>query len=91
MRHQIISLSKAKEQLLALARQVNEEGRAFVLTKDGVPVGALVPMEEYEALSETSEVLANSNVIRSLKKALEEEKAGKLWNRDKSGKWIKHK
>ncbi|MDX2053544.1 MAG: type II toxin-antitoxin system Phd/YefM family antitoxin [Polyangiaceae bacterium] len=54
MRHTILSISKAKTHLLELARQVDEEGRAYVVTKDGAPLCALVPMEAYEAMLEAS-------------------------------------
>jgi prevent-host-death family protein len=76
MRHKIISISKAKARLLEIARKVNEEGDAYLLTKNGAPYGVLVPLEEYEALLET---------------ALQDERKGRLWKRDRHGKWIKAK
>ena len=91
MRHRIISISKAKANLLKLARKVEEEGEAYLLTKDGEPIGALVPMEDYEAMLETTDVLANSETTRNLKAALEDERKGRLWRRDRSGRWTKVK
>jgi PHD/YefM family antitoxin component YafN of YafNO toxin-antitoxin module len=61
------------------------------LTKDGEPVGALVPLEDYEALLETADVLDNEKTLSDLKVALEDEKKGRIWKRDKTGKWIKLK
>ena len=90
MRHKIISISKAKAKLLELIRKVNE-GNAYLLTKDGEPVGALIPMEDYEALLETSDVLSNPQTLKDLKKALDDEKKGKVWERDTSGRWIPRK
>ena len=89
MRHEIISISKAKTKLLELMRKVNEEGRAFLIVKDGDTMGVIVPVEEYEALIESQEVLASSDTMHALKAALEDEKKGKLWGRDQSGKWTK--
>jgi len=90
MRHKIIPISKAKAKLLELIRKVSE-GNAYLLTKDGEPVGALIPMEDYEALLETADVLSDPQTLKDLEKALEDEKKGKLWKRDKSGRWIKRK
>jgi prevent-host-death family protein len=50
MRHEILSVSKAKARLLDLTRKIQEDGRAYVLTRDGEPVSALVPIEDYESL-----------------------------------------
>tara|TARA_Y100000590_G_scaffold377918_1_gene444519 strand:+ start:351 stop:644 length:294 start_codon:yes stop_codon:yes gene_type:complete len=91
MRHKLIAISKAKSKLLELARKVNDEGQAYLLTKDGEAVGALIPMEDYEALLETSDVLSDQETLKNLETALAEEKAGKLWKRDRSGKWSKIK
>lgn len=91
MRHKIISVSQAKAKLLELTRKVHENGEAFLLTKDGEPIGALVSMEEYESLLETVDVLANSEALKSLESALEEERQGKVWKRDRQGRWTKAK
>ncbi len=89
MRHKIISVSRAKAKFLEIIRNVNNEGQAFLLTKDGEPIGALVPMEDYEALLETSDILSDRNTLDDLEEALKEEKKGNIWKRSKSGKWIK--
>ena len=89
MRHKLISISKAKAKLLEIAREVNEEGSAYLLTKDGVAIGVIVPIEDYEALLETDDVLANHAILKSLKAAIDDETKGKLWRRDKSGQWQK--
>ena len=91
MRHKIVSVSQAKARLLELVRQVDEEGKAYLLTKDGEPVSALVPIEDYEALQETLDVLGNQKTMEHLKKALRDEKSSKLWKRDSEGKWARMK
>ena len=89
MRHDVLSVSKAKTKLLELTRRVREEGRAYLLTKDGEPVSALVPIEDYEALVETTEILADRKTMKNLTAALQDERKSRLWKRDRSGKWIK--
>jgi prevent-host-death family protein len=91
MRHKILSVSKAKAILLELTRAVQEEGKAYVLTRDGEPVSALVPMEDYEALLETEDILADRKTLKDLATALDDERKSRLWKRDRSGKWVKFK
>ncbi len=74
MKQKIISVSKAKAKLLELMRKVHEDGQAFLLTKDGEAVGALVPMQEYEALLETAEIMIDLEAFKDLEAALEDEK-----------------
>lgn len=89
MRHKIISVSQAKAQLLKLARQADEEGQAYLLTRDGHPLAALVPIEDYESLLETSDVMSDPATLRHLEEALEDERAGRLWKRDRRGRWVR--
>lgn len=89
MRHKIVSVSQAKAKLLEFARRADEEGRSYLLTKDGVPLVALVPMETYEAFLESSDVLADPTTLVNLKQALKDERAGRLWKRDRNGRWTK--
>jgi len=89
MRHKIISVSAAKAQLLRLVRRADEEGEAFVLTRDGSPLAALVPIEDYESLLETADVLSDPVARRDLQEALEDESRGRLWKRDRRGRWVR--
>ena len=91
MKQKIISVSHAKAKLLELMRRVHEDGQAFLLTKDGKPVGALVPMEEYEALLETADILIDTEAFKDLEAALEDERNGRVYKRDSKGKWSKAK
>lgn len=91
MRHKTVSISRAKATLLELVRKVNDEGKAYLLTRDGEAVSALVPLEDYEALLESSDVHSNTQTMKDLRLALEDEKKGRLWKRDPLGKWIRIK
>lgn len=88
MKHKIISISMARKNLLEIARKTEDEGQAYLLTRDGEPCSALIPLEEYEAFLETSEVQADLDTLRNLKKALQDEKKGRLWIRDNNGCWL---
>ena len=91
MREQIVAVSTAKANLLRMVRAMEEEGREYILTKDGEPVGALIPMEEFEAYLETRDVASSPHVMEALKQALRDEKQGRLWQRRIDGKWVRAK
>jgi hypothetical protein len=55
------------------------------------PVSALVPIEDYESLLETMDILADKKIMKDLTAALAGERRGRLFKRDKSGRWLKYK
>lgn len=87
---QLLTISKAKQQLLELARRGQELGESFIILKDGVPVSALLPFEEYESLLETLDILESEpDILKKLKKSEREIAAGhyKVWSKkEKKGK-----
>ena len=91
MRQKIISVTQAKAKLLELTRKVKEEGLAYLLTKDGEPVSALIPLQDYESLTETLDILTHADSMANLQRALDNEKRSRLWKRDRVGRWIKSK
>jgi len=86
---QMISISKAKQKLLELARRSDELGESFILIKDGEPISALLPFDEYESLLETLDILEDDpNILAKLKKTESAMKRGKcsVWKRSKQEK-----
>jgi PHD/YefM family antitoxin component YafN of YafNO toxin-antitoxin module len=65
-----VSVSKAQSGLPKLCR----DKRAILITTHEKPVSVLLPIEDYEALIETMDLLANPTAMRTLRAA----KAGKL-------------
>lgn len=81
---QLLTITKAKQQLLELARRNQELGESFIILKDGNPVSALLPFEEYESLLETLDILETEpDILKKLKKAEREMAAGryKVWQK----------
>lgn len=79
---QLLTISKAKQQLLDLARRNQDLGESFIILRDGEPVSALLPFEEYEALLETLDILETEpDILKKLKKAEKEMAEGHyvLW------------
>lgn len=91
MRHTILSVTQAKAKLLELTRELEEEGRSFVLTKNGLAVGALVPIEDYEALSETFDILGNPALMKKIRRSLKQAEKGPVWKWGPKNKWVKAK
>lgn len=83
---QMISVSKAKQKLLELARRSHDLGESFILLKDGEPVSAILPFDEYESLLETLDILEDDpEILSRLKRAEKEIKRGKyaVWKGSK--------
>ena len=76
-----IPVSKAKNWLLALIRELEQHQEAIGLTRDGVPIAVLLSMDHFRGLIETIEILADSRTMRSLRRSLKQAERGK---------WIPH-
>ena len=72
-----VPLSHAKTHLARLLSEVQDLGEELVITRSGRPTGVLIGYEEYEGLMETLEILADSELSRSIELGLAEEAAGK--------------
>ena len=66
----VMTVTQAQSNLPKLCRQ----SRRILITKRDQPVSVLLPIEDYEALIETMDLLANPTAMRTLQAA----KAGKL-------------
>jgi antitoxin YefM len=73
---QYIPVSKAKNRLLALIRELEQSQEAVALTRDGVPAAVLLSMEQFQGLIETIEVLADAKAMRSLRRSLKQAERG---------------
>lgn len=75
---EIIPVSKAKARFSELLRRVKEYHESFAITQRGKVEGVLMSIEELESLIETLEILSDRELMRSIDRAFEDEKAGKL-------------
>ncbi|MBI2343103.1 MAG: type II toxin-antitoxin system Phd/YefM family antitoxin [Deltaproteobacteria bacterium] len=75
---QLLPITKAKQKFLELARRNQELGESFIILKDGEPVSALLPFEEYEALLETLDILETEpEILAKLRRTEKEISSGK--------------
>src|SRR5439155_21055627 len=66
----IMTVTQAQSDFPKLCR----EGKRILITKRDKPVSVLLPIEDYEALIETMDLLSNPKAMKTLRAA----KAGKL-------------
>lgn len=71
---QITPVSEARATLPQLIKSINRTKRHYLLTKNGRTAGVLMSPEEYETL----EVLADSDLVKSLIRAEEDVQRGRL-------------
>ena len=77
-----VPLSEAKAKLARLLTEVDELGERVVITRSGRPVGVLLPVDEYEGLLETLEILADPQLSRAVRRGLADAEAGELLEHD---------
>lgn len=78
-----ISVTEAKNTLLDLIRRLQKRNEVLAITREGVPAAVLLSIEQYDGLVETIELLADRKAMRSLRRSLQQARAGK-WVSDRS-------
>ena len=72
-----ISIAEARGRLTSLPKQLGRTHDTVTVTRRGKPVLAILTWEEYEAITETLEILADKDLMAALRKSISELKAGK--------------
>jgi antitoxin YefM len=72
-----VPITKAKNDLLELVREVEKEYSTIAVTKKGVPAAVILSMETFEGLIETLDILSDEATMRSLKKSIRQARAGR--------------
>lgn len=75
--HKFVPVTKAKNDLLELIRQVEKDDSTIAVTKNGVPAAVILSMEKFEGLIETLDILSDEETMKSLKKSIRQGRAGK--------------
>ncbi|HKB16791.1 MAG TPA: type II toxin-antitoxin system Phd/YefM family antitoxin [Planctomycetota bacterium] len=65
-----VPVSKAKNQLLHLVRELAERDEVLALTRQGVPSAVILSPGRFQGILETIEVLSDARAIRSLRRSL---------------------
>jgi antitoxin YefM len=75
--HQFVPVTKAKNNLLEIIRQVEKEESTVAVTKNGVPTVVILSMERFTGLLETLELLADEETMKSLRRSMRQARQGK--------------
>jgi prevent-host-death family protein len=80
-----VSLTQLRPKFPQILDRVTKYFDRYVITRHGKPEAVVLAEEDYESLLETLEILSDKKLIRELKKARAEMKAGKgiPWNKVK--------
>ncbi|MBS1883815.1 MAG: type II toxin-antitoxin system Phd/YefM family antitoxin [Actinobacteria bacterium] len=71
-----VPVRELRANLSSLLDEVSDRRDHVLVTRNGVPVAALVPIDEYEALEETAEVLSDPAALAALEEGLGEIERG---------------
>lgn len=71
-----VPVRELRSNLSTLLDDVSDRRDHVVVTRNGAPAAALVPIDEYEALEETAEVLSDPDAISALESGLAELERG---------------
>ena len=80
-----LPITEARDELTSLPDQLHRTHEVVTVTRRGKPVLAILPWEEYEALVETLDIMADEDLMASLRQGIKEARQGKLipWERAK--------
>ena len=79
---QILPVTKVKRNLLDILRHMEEEEATIALTRNGEPVGVMMPLSRYEALMETIDILCNKEILHSLEKSKQDFESGRVFSHE---------
>jgi antitoxin YefM len=72
------TISQAKTHLPELVRKADRSYETFLITKNGSPKAVLMSCDELEGLLETIDILKDSKLASSIRKARKDAEAGKV-------------
>jgi len=77
-----VPITKAKNDLLELIRQVENVDESVAVTKNGVPAAVILSMEKYTGLLETLDILSDEQTAKSLRTSMRQARKGKWLRTD---------
>ena len=72
-----VPITKAKNDLLELIRQIESVDESVAVTKNGVPAAVILSMEKYKGLLETLDILSDEDTAKSLRTSIRQGRKGK--------------
>ena len=76
----ILPVTKVKRELLEIIKAMEEDYTTITVTRNGEPVGIMMPPDRYEALLETIEILGDIKILEALKASHKDFKIGRVYS-----------
>ncbi len=73
----ILPATEAREKFFKILEEVKKPARVYTITLGGKPKAVILSAEEYGAWRETIEIMSNPEIIKDLKEAEKDFKAGR--------------
>lgn len=73
-----VPVKELRAELADLLDQVADRREHVIVTRHGRPAAAIVPIDEYEGLEETAEILSDAAAVRAIQRGLADLKAGRV-------------
>lgn len=67
-----IPITRAKTKLLDMIRDFDDREDTIAITKNGVPKAVLMSIDQYEAMCETMEILADNGLMKQVRQSEDE-------------------
>jgi antitoxin YefM len=74
----ILPVTKVKREFLEIIKAMEEDYTTITVTRNGEPVGIMMPPDRYEALLETIEILGDNKILEALKASHKDFKNGRV-------------
>ena len=72
-----IPVTKAKARLLDMIRNLDDRDDTIAITKNGTPKAVMMSMDQYEAICETMEIMADRDIMKQIYASVIDIQAGK--------------
>lgn len=77
--HMILPLTEVKQSLPKLLKKVETYHEVLTITKNGIPKGVLLALEDFESLLETLEILSDPEIMKSLRRSKKQAQKNKFY------------
>ncbi|MBI4728179.1 MAG: type II toxin-antitoxin system Phd/YefM family antitoxin [Acidobacteria bacterium] len=77
-----VPVRELRAELAGLLDQVTDLREHVIVTRRGRPAAAIVPIDEYEALEETAEILSDAQALADIRRGRADLKAGRTHTLD---------
>lgn len=74
-----LTVSDARTNLYDMMEEVRKYLRRFIITHHGKPQAVLLPVEDLESWEETLDILSNKKLMRDIRQAEKDYKAGRFY------------